>query len=499
MVRWQLAWASWAAVVLVVAAVPCPKGCTTNGNCDESTGNCQCPLGRGGPDCSQSEVPECQLTFNVLAPCTPYVPRSCGCLKQCMHLAARHGLAIGGGVCYNVSTPEERAAVVHAPAKVAGKALWADVRRTGCSIEEGLAMEATLKPISTALRGFKEWLPVLERLPVQECTGECGQRGFCLKSSTCRCYNGGRHCGKESFSDEISRGAPRDAICPGGCSGRGVCQGAGFCRCLPGHWGIDCALSLDNSTGAARLWDGYTPGAEVSPRVYVYDYGAHPIHMNNAFFGGHNRWQGDYNRITESLLRERLLSSRHRTLDPDAADFFYISNPLSTCAHEAIKEVLRLPYFKRRGGRDHLMYTALDRGTDEMFANSPCWRDQPRSDGTALPDLIKGISFVQHMGQRVGTRSQGLRGDGNFREDRDILLPPLQHPPGRILLRFSPYFGSPEAVRQSSSRTGDLFFAGSVNMKDKGEKGPINVRREIFQKLMGKVGTLAPLHRAFPP
>ncbi|KAF5839001.1 hypothetical protein DUNSADRAFT_1778 [Dunaliella salina] len=105
-----------------------------------------------------------------------------------------------------------------------------------------------------------------------------------------------------------------DAPCLNKCNDRGVCV-HGFCRCLPGHFGTDCSLSLDDN-GKPQILQGtsYTTRAK-RPWIYVYE-------LPPNFNAWVKRFRID--RPTFFFFWQRFLSSGARTANPDKADFFFI-------------------------------------------------------------------------------------------------------------------------------------------------------------------------------
>ena len=110
-----------------------------------------------------------------------------------------------------------------------------------------------------------------------------------------------------------------ELVCPGRCSSHGTCDGEGFCRCDAGWWGLDCALTKDES-GAAVL----RPGGGVAirprhsprharpgwPRIYVYD-------LPPALRLGRTSFEANL----DFDLTARLLRHPARAADPARADW----------------------------------------------------------------------------------------------------------------------------------------------------------------------------------
>ena len=197
------------------------------------------------------------------------------------------------------------------------------------------------------------------------CAPGCEDRGTCNQElGRCDCPRGmgGDACelGQlERFEvPETRRHVP--PLCYNDCSGRGECV-EGFCRCLPGFFGSDCAVYLED-VGVPRLapdtpWRGHRP----TPKVYVYHL---PPRFNQHFD------TRKLDRPIEILFFERVSSSHHRTADPDDADLFLVhvtprlinGRGGKALYLDAIKYVNETwPERTRRNGwRDHLFFFAGD-------------------------------------------------------------------------------------------------------------------------------------------
>eukprot|EP00891_Asterochloris_glomerata_P004390 jgi/Astpho2/4390/Aster-00009 len=181
----------------------------------------------------------------------------------------------------------------------------------------------------------------------------------------------------------------------------------------------------------------------------------------------------------ESGLHEWLLQSRHRTLDPEEADFFYVPaytscymhpiwGPRVSHAAEMLLEVQQwlqrtLPFWDRKGGRDHLWLLSHDEGA--------CW----------APTAIWPSIMLTHWGRKdlLHTSNTAYTGD-NYTEEhvstpwrpsgwrRDIVGHPC-YDPGKDLV--IPAFKPPAHVASSPllggpvlERTHLLFFRGDVGL-----------------------------------
>jgi hypothetical protein len=205
-----------------------------------------------------------------------------------------------------------------------------------------------------------------------------------------------------------------EETCVNQCNGHGECL-SGFCKCHDGWFGTDCANRQAGVPWTPGVEEGdrpwlkryvHTPAARdpkpgetcKRPLIYVYDL---PAIYNSVFL----QYREDKHLCTHRLisednsstiftdgwvygietgLHEMLLQSEHRTLDPEAADYFYIP-AYSSCviypimwatdfpyfhggpavarvpaSVNMLMEVhhyisTRLPYWNRNGGRDHIV------------------------------------------------------------------------------------------------------------------------------------------------
>ncbi|KAK9805381.1 hypothetical protein WJX73_008851 [Symbiochloris irregularis] len=225
-------------------------------------------------------------------------------------------------------------------------------------------------------------------------------------------------------------------VCPNQCSGHGRCR-LGFCLCDLEFYGHDCArhaadanltLDLDArpwiasvTTNAAAL--AASAQRRLRPLIYIYDvpatFNTRMLEYRNEkeacvwrTFRGHNashitQWS---HYSLESLLHEHLLQSPHRTLDPEEADFFYVPVYTSCYIHpvhgwadhpwwygpggprvmHAARMMLEakqwlqthLPYWNRRGGKDHVWLVTHDEGS--------CW----------VPSEIRPSIILSHWGRK---------------------------------------------------------------------------------------------------
>ncbi|KAK3241417.1 hypothetical protein CYMTET_48816 [Cymbomonas tetramitiformis] len=211
------------------------------------------------------------------------------------------------------------------------------------------------------------------------CPKKCSINGTCNEElGRCDCVTGmaGAAC---DFHDRntIMRAGVRGhfpAALPGGtyclnaCSEKGRCT-AGVCQCDPGFFGMDCSLFIgkDNTT---HLLDHRWHRSRPSPRVYVYEL---PPEFN-AWFDMRR-----LDRPLELFFVERLLTSHHRTANPEEADLFVIPIATRLTGHiygnhgeQLIRGVEYVQQhwpelWARNEARDHVIFFSGDWGPCELF------------------------------------------------------------------------------------------------------------------------------------
>eukprot|EP00195_Chlamydomonas_chlamydogama_P007154 CAMPEP_0202896838 /NCGR_PEP_ID=MMETSP1392-20130828/5751_1 /ASSEMBLY_ACC=CAM_ASM_000868 /TAXON_ID=225041 /ORGANISM="Chlamydomonas chlamydogama, Strain SAG 11-48b" /LENGTH=484 /DNA_ID=CAMNT_0049582321 /DNA_START=368 /DNA_END=1822 /DNA_ORIENTATION=+ len=144
--------------------------------------------------------------------------------------------------------------------------------------------------------------------------------------------------------------------CLNQCNGRGTCM-AGWCHCEPGYYGADCSLSI-GPDGKPQILAGlgYKP-APGKPKIYIYEV---PPRFNT--------WKNieKFDRPLYVQLWKRIISSGHRTLDADEADFYYIPVDFRYLFQDAAHVIQYVretwPYWDRTGGAKHLLLSTSDLG-----------------------------------------------------------------------------------------------------------------------------------------
>uniref|UniRef100_A0A7S0VHX0 EGF-like domain-containing protein n=1 Tax=Polytomella parva TaxID=51329 RepID=A0A7S0VHX0_9CHLO len=381
--------------------LPCPLNCSGAGVCDHDTGRCRCPAGFGGSGCE--------------------APRKRPCFKM---------------------GPDKR------DTDTVSDPRWSHSRCSGIC-DDDLAMcycppETKMGRIEAAADAPPGTPPVRQGRPMFWChlkedrdgnkvgygvmpyNSLFGVDGWCNAlqpniSNICPC----RLDGLDGMFCEIVT----EQTCPNQCSGRGECN-LGFCKCYDGYYGHDCAsrrlghrLTLDDSVDKKPYLKSVMESPQAAedpplsefrarPLIYVYDlpprYGSDMLQYRiesgscvyRRFNGHHNesRFTG-HNYMLETAFHEMLLTSTHRTLDPEEADFFFVpayaaclfsltgnndvpgfpegivgsrvfaSSILQLEAKRWIQN--NLPYWNRTGGRDHIWLDLHDEGA--CYSHAELW------------------------------------------------------------------------------------------------------------------------------
>ncbi|GIL60956.1 hypothetical protein Vafri_15768 [Volvox africanus] len=176
--------------------------------------------------------------------------------------------------------------------------------------------------------------PICEH-PVRNIARKCGYLGFftvddCLAEFPLRCMNA--------------------------CNKRGRCIN-GWCHCHEGYYGADCSLSLDANGRPEQLAGmGFVP-APGGPKIYIYELPPR--------FTTHKNLE-KFDRPLYAHIWKRIISSGHRTLDGNEADYFYIPVDFRHLFSEAMKVLDYIqqtwPYWNATGGAKHLMLSTSDLG-----------------------------------------------------------------------------------------------------------------------------------------
>ncbi|KAG2432503.1 hypothetical protein HXX76_008848 [Chlamydomonas incerta] len=478
---------------------PCPNDCNGVGNCNYEHGMCYCPAGWGGPDCSQPRK------------------RPCHHMGQGKKDAGWRNLSAWShtrcaGVC------DDDVAMCYCPADTKY-----GHREAPPGAKPGAPPEQRGRPLfmcnpNTDADGKKLWWG---GTPYNDIFGPEGWCNADKPAFKCPCRLDGL---QGELCDEAV-----EQTCTNQCSGHGECN-QGFCKCHAGWYGVDCGLR--RAGALPEMGDQWTTKPWIEPTlthtvatedppltptrrrpyIYVYDMksdfgtdlmqyrieGSHCLYRHFAK-GNQSSWVG-YNAYgVEPVLHELFLTSEHRTLDPQEADFFYV--PINLACYFDLygwnelpawpphtrtvrpfaaalmqRAALRwlnatFPHFARRGGRDHIWLYAHDEGACSAWKG--VWpgvmlshwgrTDFPHASGTGY--LNDNYTYT------VRNRLYGENDLGDWRNAtswahpcfdpaKDLVIPVFKDPQH---YRRSPYLGAPAAAAPR-----DLlgFFMGDLRLAD---------------------------------
>ena len=243
------------------------------------------------------------------------------------------------------------------------------------------------------------------------------------------------------------------------CTGRGTCV-LGLCACVDGAYGADCAEGSP-SPAVARAGRASGSLAERAPlgrlrrtgppsdlQVYVYDLPAEIGLVPRAAMAERltARGAGDAIYSAEWRFVDRLLGDRAtRTLDPAAADLFYVpvfavDGPAcnNRCDHGALELALQYVrarygrWWSRRGGRDHVAFLAGDRGAcglgalgRRLIILSHWGLVAPFEFAAQHARLGRNRSFAARHFERPHLRNEMGAGRWCHSPHKDIVVPPF--------------------------------------------------------------------------
>ncbi|KXZ50749.1 hypothetical protein GPECTOR_15g434 [Gonium pectorale] len=334
---------------------------------------------------------------------------------------------------------------------------------------------------------------------------------------------------------------PLEQTCVNQCCGHGECR-QGFCKCAAGWYGVDCGLrreGKDNEEGdelVKKPWIAaaltHTVATEDPPLtplrrrpyVYVYDMkpdfgtdlwqyrieGSHCVYRTFVH-GNRTSWVGYNAYAAEPVLHELFLTSEHRTLDPEEADFFYVPvnvgclmdvyawnevprwprgllGPRTHGAAMMQREALRwinatFPWFARRGGRDHIWLNPHDEGACSVWRD--VWpgvmlshwgrTDFPHASNTAYgqDNYSQPLEHPSHPGD---WRQWTSLVHPCFDPTKDLVIPAFKQPKH---YHASPYLGAPVP---KDGRDIFAFFMGDLRLEP-GRDPDCRYSRCIRQKL----------------
>ncbi|KAG7674943.1 hypothetical protein Ndes2526A_g07692 [Nannochloris sp. 'desiccata'] len=197
----------------------------------------------------------------------------------------------------------------------------------------------------------------------------------------------------------------------------------------------------------------------------------------------------------ETGLHEMLLQSKHRTLDPEKADFFYMpvyvscfywpvygaadfpwfhGGPTSTRVSQGVNLLLEMwtwvqshkPYWDRSNGRDHILLVTHDEGSCHVPAvlrNATIlthWgrKDLNHTSGSAYDSDVYSKEVIHPVYQPEGHLHK-LGSYPCYDPKKDLVIPPMYSP---LKYYFSPLHGAPEQHNRSIL----AFFKGDLRLED---------------------------------
>ena len=382
----------------------CVGGCG-RGTCNLDLGRCDCPPFAKGAGCAEPLFPACVDQYGLkpaVAACgihsQPAFPATCDCVIQCHELAldARQECVVEPAPGESMAAAERRTKAAIPWSPIIANETW--LKRTRADAAASLAAGACsgrgILSVQLPYQFYpkeSDCVPSDRRYNLEECANQ--------RTPKCRCFPGftGPTCNVRM--DE----SPGLHKCFNGCSGRGACE-HNFCRCEPRSWGADCSLGPGSGggasgggasgggaggvasggggaggSGARGAGAAATADGGVRPLIYVYDMPPRFTSWLAAYRKGD--WSRDHWYGVDVLLHQQLLRSAHRTLDPGAADYFFIPLHLSLGyyshryyfkhftqpAHKPLRDAIAYvkrtwPYFARRGGADHIVVMTQDQG-----------------------------------------------------------------------------------------------------------------------------------------
>mmetsp|Transcript_28884 Transcript_28884/g.77805 ORF Transcript_28884/g.77805 Transcript_28884/m.77805 type:complete len:776 (-) Transcript_28884:785-3112(-) len=338
-----------------------------------------------------------------------------------------------------------------------------------------------------------------------------------------------------------------EQVCMNQCSGHGECR-QGFCMCDPGWYGHDCAQRKKGAHASpgdvlkARPWLKHVlqpvpaalPPSERPfrnrPFIYVYDlppeFNAHMMqyrvdkHLctSRVFEASNVSRFVNYAYSLETHFHELMLTSEHRTLDPNEADYFYVPVHVSCLAdvigkadkpifpddvpgvgmwhfrvyhmsmmmREAWKWIsTNLPYWDRKKGTDHIWLMTHDEGA--CYAPVEIWNsvlithwgrlDMPHGSNSSYPadDYSRER---QHPSLPHGWLADSSQAHPCHDPNRHLVVPVFK-PPEHY--RQSIYLGGPQLPRDIF-----LFFRGDIGLNRPGCKYSRCTRQKLWDVLYKK-------------
>ena len=245
------------------------------------------------------------------------------------------------------------------------------------------------------------------------------------------------------------------SMCFNNCSfPRGACLRGG-CACKPRYHGAGCAFPKDHLPRDGLAQDDALFGSSL--RVYVYD--LPPV------VTGRRSWASDWDRQqlfwTAQRFVSALLADRATlTADPEGAHLYVVPYAATnmeglTQYYEHLRDYISAeqPYFRRRGGKDHVWLCSADHGGDIMQGIRGV------RSGIVLAHYFKGVYVARLAPQPVVLAPYLLGATDAARE----IYPSW----ARDLSSSSPERFAEASGREDARRTTTFFFAGNLLLADK--------------------------------
>ena len=387
-----------------------PRRCA-NGRLNPFDGRCTCDYGFAGRGCRQDVVPACRRAGGAVESCTARKALPCACVRQCLSAGA-----------FAVHTREP----FHQPVCVMGRNASVEDGRSGTRQEpqyfrwrwNGVDFQREPKPVETTVR-FSPAIHLRhdEALERDRCYRNCsGARGHCVR---------------------------------------------GACVCSAPHYGPGCAFPHEGA-----------PARKAGARLRVYVYDLAPLLTSRRSWA--SDWDAQRLFSTAHVFVSALLGDADAvTADAASADVFVV--PQMATNMEGLPEyyshlVAHLeassPWWRRRGGRDHVWICSADHGGNV---------------GASIRGVRDGIVMAHYF-----------RGD--------VLSPASMH------LAQAPYLHGATAVArdvyaawaargigavsrdEDARRTITLFFAGNFNLLDTSGRYSEGVRQALHHHHRNRTG-----------
>ncbi|KAG2495916.1 hypothetical protein HYH03_006153 [Edaphochlamys debaryana] len=381
----------------------CDPECTKYGNCNGETGQCDCPFGLAGSNCTQRLLPACHSSKEPgTTPAYGYrYPKNCWCFRQLRafngscpeHLSYEGTGGLGGSPCfYGVLTQQSLLCYQYTDRHEADQ--LSDSPPLDDPRIEWRQMQA-YPAISERLVPRDKWPTTWPTdggtyLPLSQCPGNCSHRGWCQVLGRNR---QGSHddpnepwCNCHGYYEGKSCEVAEPYHCYRNCSGVGECV-RGWCHCQPGYWGHGCTRRKAYTSSV-----GWRPNhAEI--KIYVYDMPNHVVHrreiddvwslidpMYNAEIEFMEQLLGDWAVRTENPWEAALF------FVPTFAYWFHgnVGSPYFVIQYVTHYLQQNSPFWNVTEGRNHIFFATNDRGMCKLQL--------------AAPEMQKSIKLV-HFGQ----------------------------------------------------------------------------------------------------